>query len=157
MVTISSVRPTASLQAYTPAAAPAVRTQTVTMASDELQLGSVSRMTMGAMPSSDLSRLAINVGTSGYTGIMYATGHSARLAGGATPWLSRGFAAFSAVTGVIDLNSELRSTTKRPTWARGLVLAGGYLATTGSVIGVLGGILPGVCIAAVGSVIQAVG
>ena len=155
MLALSPVRPAATLPATTAAAAPAGRQ--VTMAGDELQLGAVSRMTAGSTLPTDLRRLAFDVGAAGYTGTMFATGHTARLAGGKTPWLSRGLAAVNAVTGVIDLNSELRSTAKRPAWARGLVLAGGYMATTGAFIGVLGGLLPGACVAAIGSVIQALG
>jgi hypothetical protein len=157
MFALSPVRPTPVLAAATAVTAPVGQKALTAFAIDDLQLGSVSRMMAGATLPQDLRRLTFDVAGAGYTGITLATGHAERLAGGRTPWIGRSFSLVNAVAGVIDLNSEMRSTVKRPTWAKDLVLAGGYMATTGSVIGVLGGLLPGACVAAVGAVIQAVG
>ena len=162
MFAISATRRSAP-QSVLPSAAPlAMAPVAVPQAVDELQIGSVGRMlgakggVMNALHS-DLGRMAIDLGSGGYTAVNLATGHADRIAGGTMPWLTRGLDVVTAVTGVMDLNSELRSTTKRPAWARDLVLAGGYLSTTGSFIGVFGGLLPGAAIAMVGAGIQAVG
>ena len=162
MFALTATRPSA-YQSVLPAAAPlAVAPVAVPQAVDELQIGSIGRMlgAKGGVMSavhSDLGRMAIDVGSGGFTAVRLATGHADAVAGGKMPWLTRGLDVVTAVTGVMDLNSELRSTIKRPAWARDLVLAGGYLSTTGSFIGVFGALLPGAAIAMVGAGIQAVG
>lgn len=132
---------------------------TTPMGSDDLQLSQVSRAlgVGGGAMQSPWVRAGMDVASAAYTGIPMALGKPGFVAGGARPWLSQGFAGVTAVTGTISLFNDLKATTKRPAWARGLVIAGGYLAATGSVIGAFGGILPGACIAAIGSGLRAIG
>ncbi len=126
---------------------------------DDLQIGSVSRQlkTSGGIMQSPWTRVAMDTASAAYTGIPMALGKTGFVAGGKTPWLSQAWAGVTAVTGTISLYNDIRAKEARPKWARGLVIAGGYMAATGSVIGALGGILPGACIAAIGSAIRAIG
>jgi hypothetical protein len=126
---------------------------------DDLQLSLVSRTINGkaSIMQSPWTRAGMDVASAAYTGIPMALGKTGFVSGGARPWLSQGFAGVTAVTGTISLYNDLKTTTKRPAWARGLVIAGGYMAATGSFIGAFGGILPGACIAAIGSGLRAIG
>lgn len=129
------------------------------LGNDDLQLSQVSRGVngSGSLMQSPWTRAGMDVASAAYTGIPMAMGKTGFVAGGARPWLSQGFAGITAVTGTISLYNDLRATQKRPAWAKGLVIAGGYMAATGSLIGAFGGILPGACIAAIGSGLRALG
>jgi hypothetical protein len=141
--------------------APGAMAPVAAFGGDDLQIGSVSRQlqtaSAGGVMQSPWTRVAMDTASAAYTGIPMALGKTGFVAGGTRPWLSQAWAGVTAVTGTISLYNDLKATAPRPKWARGLVIAGGYMAATGSVIGALGGILPGACIAAIGSAIRAIG